>query len=61
MTYDCFTLFNELDLLEIRLSILDEYVDYFVLCESVETFSGKRKPLYIIKKIRIDLLNGITK
>lgn len=46
MIYDCFTLFNELDLLEIRLSILDEHVDMFVLCESVETFSGKPKPLY---------------
>ncbi len=46
MTYDCFTIFNELDLLEMRLNILDPYVDYFVLCESIETFSGKPKPLY---------------
>jgi len=46
MTYDCFTFFNELDLLEIRLNILDPYVDYFVLAESLQTFSGKSKPLY---------------
>ena len=46
MTYDCFTFFNELDLLEIRFNILDPYVDYFVLAECEETFSGKPKPLY---------------
>lgn len=46
MTYDCFTFFNELDLLEIRLSILDKDVDHFILVESPETFSGKPKPLY---------------
>ena len=46
MIYDCFTFFNELDLLEIRLNILDEYTDYFVIGESYETFSGLKKPLY---------------
>lgn len=46
MIYDCFSFFNELDLLEIRLNILDEHVDYFVLSESMETFSGIEKPLY---------------
>ncbi len=46
MIFDTFTFFNELDLLEIRLNVLDPYVDYFVLVESVETFSGKPKPLY---------------
>lgn len=46
MVYDCFTFFNELDLLEIRLNILDPYVDKFVICESNYTFSCKPKPLY---------------
>ena len=46
MIYDCFSFFNELDLLEIRLNILDEHVDFFVLSESEETFSGLVKPLY---------------
>lgn len=46
MIFDCFSLFNELDLLELRLNILDEHVDYFVLGESEETFSGHPKPLY---------------
>lgn len=45
MTYDCFMLFNELDLLEIRLNILNEHVDKFVIGESTQTFSGKEKSL----------------
>ncbi len=44
--YDVFTFFNELDLLEIRLNILNSYVDYFVIVEATETFSGKPKTLY---------------
>ena len=50
---DAFLFFNELDLLEIRLSILDDFVDYFVLVEATETFSGTPKPLhYEINKTR---------
>lgn len=41
--------FNELDLLEIRLNILDPYVDYFVIGESIKTFSGKDKPMYFLE------------
>lgn len=44
--FDIFPFFNELDLLEIRLNILDPYVDYFVLSESTKTFSGLDKPLF---------------
>jgi beta-1,4-mannosyl-glycoprotein beta-1,4-N-acetylglucosaminyltransferase len=43
---DCFYFNNELDVLEIRLNILDSVVDKFVLIESSETFSGFEKPLY---------------
>lgn len=43
--YDIFTFFNELDLLEIRLNILNDQVDYFVIVECAETFSGQPKPL----------------
>lgn len=46
MIYDTFTYNGEADMLEIRLNILDPYVDFFVICESTETFSGKPKPLY---------------
>lgn len=44
--FDAFTFFNELDLLELRLQILDPYVDKFILVESRQTFSGSEKPLY---------------
>lgn len=44
--YDFFTFFNELDLLEIRLNILDAYADYFVISESNMTFSGQKKPMH---------------
>jgi len=44
--YDIFTFNNELDMLEIRLNVLNEHVDYFVIIESTETFSGVPKPLH---------------
>lgn len=44
--YDAFLFFNELDLLEIRLTMLDPYVDYFVISECDYTFSGNKKPFY---------------
>jgi beta-1,4-mannosyl-glycoprotein beta-1,4-N-acetylglucosaminyltransferase len=44
--YDCFPFFNELELLDIRLSELDAVVDKFVLVESRQTHSGVPKPLY---------------
>jgi beta-1,4-mannosyl-glycoprotein beta-1,4-N-acetylglucosaminyltransferase len=43
---DCFTFFNELDLLELRLKLLDKSVDYFVIAESNLTHSGQTKPYY---------------
>ena len=46
MIYDCFSFFNELDLLEIRLNILKDVVDKFVIVEAGETHTGKPKPLY---------------
>jgi beta-1,4-mannosyl-glycoprotein beta-1,4-N-acetylglucosaminyltransferase len=44
--YDCFNFFNELDILELRLNILYEYVDYFVIVESSVTHTGEQKPFY---------------
>lgn len=44
--YDCFTFFNELDLLEIRLNELNDVVDYFVLVEGENTFQGNSKKLF---------------
>jgi len=47
--YDCFSFYNELDILEIRLNILNDYVDYFVIVESNQTFCGDPKPLYYLE------------
>ena len=47
--YDCFMLFNEIDLLKIRLEELYDFVDYFVIVEATTKFSGERKPLYFKK------------
>jgi len=44
--YDCFTFFNELELLKVRFEELYEDVDHFVLVEASKTFSGNSKPLY---------------
>lgn len=44
--FDTFLFGFELDLLEIRLNLLDPYVDYFVFSESQTTLSGVDKELY---------------
>ena len=44
--FDSFIFFNELELLEMRLNILGDVVDKFVLTESPFTVSGNEKPLY---------------
>ena len=44
--YDSFLFFNELDLLDIRLNLLNDVVDKFVILESTITFSGKTKKLF---------------
>ncbi|MDE2029682.1 MAG: methyltransferase domain-containing protein [Alphaproteobacteria bacterium] len=46
LIYDCFTIFNELDLLDLRLNELSSVVDTFVIAESPVTFQGNPKPLY---------------
>jgi beta-1,4-mannosyl-glycoprotein beta-1,4-N-acetylglucosaminyltransferase len=46
MIVDCFIFYNELDMLNYRLNILDKVVDYFVLVESTHTHVGKEKPLF---------------
>lgn len=46
MIYDCFTFFNELDLLEIRLNILSSVVDKFVLVEADKTCYTKTSLIF---------------
>jgi len=43
---DCFTFYNELDMLEFRLNELDDVVDFFVLVECTKTFTNKDNELY---------------
>ena len=43
---DCFPFFNELDILRMRLELLSEHVDKFLICESDVTHSGEKKPFY---------------
>lgn len=44
--YDIFTYNGEKDILDIRLNILSNHVDKFIIVEAPTTFSGKVKPLY---------------
>ena len=47
--WDCFTFFNELDILDLRLSELDGVVDKFVVAEANRTFSNEPKPLIFLE------------
>ncbi len=44
--YDCCMIYNEIDLLKIRISLLKDVVDYFVVVELNKTFRGKNKPYF---------------
>lgn len=44
--YDIFTYNGEVDILDIRLHVLADVVDQFIIVEAPTTFSGKPKPLY---------------
>ena len=49
--YDCFMYFDEEVVLELRLNTLNEYVDYFIIVESIYTHRGdKRELLFNHKK-----------
>ena len=47
--YDCFSDWDEDLLLDLRLNILDEYVDYFVIVEGNKTWQNN------FKKLRFDI------
>ena len=50
--YDCFQFFNEELILDIRLNILNEFVDFFVITESTTDHQGneKKKQRYTYQK-----------
>jgi len=43
MIVDAFTFYNELEMLQFRLELLDRYVDKFIIVEADHTFSGQPK------------------
>jgi len=43
---DCFTFYNEFDMINYRLNVLNDIVDFFIIVESTHTFSGKEKKMY---------------
>ena len=49
MIYDCFSYWDEDLLLDLRLNILDKFVDYFVIVEGNKTWQNNPK------KLRFDL------
>ena len=46
MLVDAFMFYNEFDVLELRLEVLDRYVDQFVLVEAEVNHIGGPKPLF---------------
>lgn len=53
MVYDCFPFFNELDILKLRLGVLNPIVDKFIIEEATVTFSGEPKELCFEKNKEI--------
>ena len=43
--FDCITYFDEPLLFELRLNMLNDYVDEFIVCEALYTHSGKKKKI----------------
>ncbi len=43
--YDCFQYFNEDHIVDLRMKILNDHVDYFVISESTKTHQGQNKKL----------------
>ncbi len=54
MIVDCFLYNGEEKMLNFRLHELNDYVNYFVICESPYTFSGRKREL----KFNINKFNG---
>ena len=62
---DCITYFNEPLLFELRLNILDKFVDEFIVCEARYTHAGEKKNLNFkindFKKLRGSIFKRIQK
>ena len=53
--YDCTIFFDEKMMFDLRLNILNDYVDKFVVAESLYTHSGNRKNKTLILTIILNL------
>lgn len=52
---DCFLFYNELDMLEFRLTELNDHVDYFIILDSDFDFAGNKKDsIFELNKNRFD-------
>jgi hypothetical protein len=52
MLFDCFLYFNEAELLELRVEILKDIVDGFIITDANRTFKGDEKPFTCLETIR---------
>lgn len=55
-TFDCVPFFNEFEQLRLRIALLEDLVDRFVVVEAHQTHTGKPKPLYLAESGAADLL-----
>lgn len=53
MIYDCVTLFNDIELLELRLMTLYDAVDRFVIVEAEQSHICEKKPLYYLDNLSL--------
>jgi hypothetical protein len=54
--FDCVPFYNEFDQLRLRIALLEDLVDRFVVVEAHQTHTGKAKPLYLAESGPPDLL-----
>ena len=57
--FDCITYFDEPMLFEVRLNVLDKYVDEFIVAEALYTHSGKLKKINFNKEMYPKFKNRI--
>ena len=58
--FDCITYFDEPMMFDLRLKILNESVDEFIVCEALYTHSGEKKKINFNKKLYPEFKNRIT-
>jgi beta-1,4-mannosyl-glycoprotein beta-1,4-N-acetylglucosaminyltransferase len=56
-TFDCFPFYNEFDQLRLRLKVLGDAVDHFIVTEARQTHAGQAKPLYLEDPAAQDILD----